>query len=226
MIERKKKQAIKKCKFTKYVDSHLLDFVRAIHIASVNMPSDTCNLDNRWLRGRFTAHAFIKFFKHNNKRVFKAVENGHYDVVFRDEINISIKSVSAVFERSSKFSNRPYLKSKSIIVKNCLGEGSKNIKNDNWHKMLVLQRQEKKKNIYVSFGILDFETALKKVRKTGDQLTVRLKNSDYDYFYQHDKFFPEYKEDINRCLNSQLHNSLCNLGDILMETYPINMETL
>jgi hypothetical protein len=204
-MELKSLKNAKKDRFIGYIHRQRKKLIHAIHIADQNTPLSTGEWDRRWLIGDLMVESITKSFPKLEKIV-----NSHYDMRFTsNNENISIKSGFGMFERLKRHKKDGKYCWNKITVKNRNGaifeddKASDVIANDDWTKMLVIQRQSIKDFMFYSFGIVSFKTIQKKCeRGATEQIFAKLKNSDYDYFYKCPHFLPEYAEEekieINR----------------------------
>ena len=145
-------------------------------------------------------------------------------------MRISLKTQKLIFERFSRGIIRPSTKEKPITLKNCLGSTYKKIDNDGWDFLIAVQPQDKEKNVKLSFGIGSFETVKKFIipakddETRDDQIKVRIKNIEWDYFYANPVFFSEYTDSKKKVIDDQylrhkknLCNKLLNGNDIFLK---------
>lgn len=217
-IKSKRQNSSEKHPFILYMSKNIKKVLHTFHVAFSNMPPETNNLDDRFVKSTIFNHAIIENLRYRNKRMFKEISNEHHDLLFDDSFKISLKTQQIIFQRFSKGIIRPPTKSRPIILKNCLGSGNKKIDNDGWDFLIAIQPQNCNENIKLSFGIINFKNIKQFIIPSSkndrdDQIRIKINNIQWDYFYAKPEFFPEYGEKEIKSLDIQYlkyKKDLCN----------------
>jgi len=186
-IEYKNKLAVKKHKFIKFISHKINKILRICHVRFENNPLSFRDYDRRMSIGVSLAHTF-----EDNFNEFQRVENEHYDLTFNKVLNISLKAQSELFQKK-KINGDPS-RPKSLVIKNGMSS-SRTIVDDDWNYLIAIERQNSEKDIRIGLAIASFTTISQHISDSStEQVKVKMKNSDWDYFIRASSFLDEYSD--------------------------------
>jgi len=193
--------------------------VSVLHNATSSIPDHMHTMDNRMDISQLIIHEFLKEFQGKRKKVFCFVDNRHYDLIFRNEVRLSFKSASAIFQKdnSNGIKGEPH----SIILKNCLN-GNNKFQKKEWDYLISIQRQDESKDRKFGIGIATFETIMLCMDDMDieqvPEVRCKVYNDQWDYFYECPEFFPEKnKEKLDKIYKKCKQEMFNKLGKVSFE---------
>jgi len=240
-IKERRKISCKRFSFIRFVNKNISEIIAALHNSIISMPDYMNYLDHRFEKSDMIVRGLREV-----DRSIESIENEHYDIS-KDNDKISLKLARCTEHNKIKaIADGIYTKEKDIILKNFLGKEKKDIKdykiiyleNYEWDYLFIIDPQEIESKTGLSVGIISFDSFKKlidgqrnRLKIRGDQLVVKIKNREWDYFYRYPGILPEYNKNQRKKMNevaekakNKYFNTLLNYRNMYEKIYKYIIE--